>query len=138
MGDAGIFDLLLSPVDAPYTAPRLHAHAAAVRLRIFISHPYPHTHPNPNPNPNPKPNPNPNPKPNPNPNPSPNPNPNQAGLRISSWLTPRLYAPTAWVQPCTGAFAPCAAASPLPLLSRRLAALPPRTAEEVAPSSWVA
>jgi len=84
MGDAGLFDLLLSPVDAPYTTPQLRAHAAA------------------------------------------------AGLHISSWLTPRLYDPATWAQPCTAAFAPCAAAPPLPLLARRLAALPPRAAEEVA------
>ena len=40
MGDAGLFDLLLSPVDAPYTAPRLRAHAAAVRLRISNLRPH--------------------------------------------------------------------------------------------------
>lgn len=84
MGDAGVFDLLLSPVDTAYTAPRLRALAAA------------------------------------------------AGLRVASWLHPSLYRPSAWVQPCTGAFAPCAAAPPLPELARRLEALPPQAAEEVA------
>ena len=84
MGDSGVFDLLLSPVDAPYTAPLLREQAEA------------------------------------------------AGLRVSGWLHPALYEPRVWRQPCTGAFAPCAAAPPLPLLATRLDALPPRRAEEAA------
>lgn len=34
MGEAGVFDLLLSPVDRPYTVPQLRAHAAQAGLRL--------------------------------------------------------------------------------------------------------
>lgn len=55
-----------------------------------------------------------------------------AGLRVGGWLQASLYEPTRWLQPCTGAFASCAAAPPLPLLRDRLAELPPAVAAEAA------
>lgn len=75
MGDAGVADLLLHPIDQPYTRRRLVTEARA------------------------------------------------AGLEAIGWLTPALYEPSYWLQRCTGAFAPCELAPPLPLLRVRMAAL---------------